>query len=45
VPELFDDLTPAVLAVVSGDASAEEALAGVQRSWQRLLAVEVVNEP
>lgn len=36
VPELFDDLTPAVVAVVSGDASALEALAGVSRSWNRL---------
>jgi ABC-type glycerol-3-phosphate transport system substrate-binding protein len=36
VPELFDDLTPAVVAVVSGDASAEEALAGVGRAWTRL---------
>lgn len=36
VPEFFDDLTPAVVAVVSGDASAEEALAGVGRAWTRL---------
>ncbi len=35
-PELFDDLSPAVLAVVGGDATAEEALAGVNRSWRRL---------
>jgi arabinogalactan oligomer/maltooligosaccharide transport system substrate-binding protein len=40
VPELFDDLTPAVVAVVSGDASAAEALAGVARSWNRLYGVE-----
>lgn len=36
VPELFDDLTPAVRAVVGRDATASEALAGVQRSWKRL---------
>jgi ABC-type glycerol-3-phosphate transport system substrate-binding protein len=35
---LFDDLTPAVAAVVAGDASADEALAGVARAWKRLLA-------
>ena len=35
--EIFDDLTPAIEAVVVGDASAEEALAGVRRGWQRLL--------
>jgi ABC-type glycerol-3-phosphate transport system substrate-binding protein len=40
VPELFDDLTPAVVAVVSGDASAAEALAGVARSWNRMYGVE-----
>ena len=34
--ELFDDLTPAVRAVAHGDATAEEALAGVRRSWHRL---------
>jgi arabinogalactan oligomer / maltooligosaccharide transport system substrate-binding protein len=35
---LFDDLTPAVAAVVAGDATAPEALAGVERAWRRLLA-------
>jgi ABC-type glycerol-3-phosphate transport system substrate-binding protein len=40
VPELFDDLTPAVVAVVSGDASAAEALAGVSRAWDRLYGIE-----
>ncbi len=46
VPELFDDLTPAVVAVVSGDASAEEALAGVSRSWDRLYGIKrVPDEP
>jgi arabinogalactan oligomer/maltooligosaccharide transport system substrate-binding protein len=37
-PELFDDLTPAVEAVLYGDATADEALAGVARAWRRLLA-------
>jgi ABC-type glycerol-3-phosphate transport system substrate-binding protein len=36
--ELFDDLNPAIAAVVAGDATAEEALAGVARAWTRLLA-------
>jgi len=36
-PELFDDLTPAVRAVVAGDATADEALAGVTRAWTRVL--------
>lgn len=35
-PLLFDDLTPAVAAVVAGDATAAEALAGVRRGWARL---------
>jgi len=35
--ELFDDLNPAISAVISGDATAEEALAGVRRAWTRLL--------
>ncbi len=35
-PKFFDDLTPAVMAVVGGDATAEEALQGVDRAWQRL---------
>jgi ABC-type glycerol-3-phosphate transport system substrate-binding protein len=34
---LFDDLNPAVAAVVAGDATAVEALAGVRRAWARLL--------
>jgi ABC-type glycerol-3-phosphate transport system substrate-binding protein len=34
---LFDDLTPAVAAVVSDDATADEAVAGLRRSWSRLL--------
>ena len=36
--EIFDDLTPAIEAVVVGDATAEEALEGVRRGWERLLA-------
>lgn len=36
-PALFDDLTPAVAAVVSGNATPAEALAGVARAWRRLL--------
>ena len=35
-PLLFDDLNPAVAAVVSGDATAEEAVAGAARGWQRI---------
>jgi multiple sugar transport system substrate-binding protein len=34
---LFDDLNPAIAAVVAGDATAEEAIAGVRRAWTRLL--------
>jgi ABC-type glycerol-3-phosphate transport system substrate-binding protein len=37
-PLLFDDLNPALAAVVAGDATPEEAIAGVRRGWQRLLA-------
>lgn len=36
-PLLFDDLTPAVAAVVAGDATPDEALAGVRRAWARIL--------
>ena len=35
-PLLFDDLNPAVAAVVLGDATPEEAIAGVRRGWHRL---------
>ncbi|MBV8761448.1 MAG: extracellular solute-binding protein [Deltaproteobacteria bacterium] len=35
-PLLFDDLNPALAAVVSGDATADEAIAGVRRGWARL---------
>jgi arabinogalactan oligomer / maltooligosaccharide transport system substrate-binding protein len=37
IARIFDDFNPAVQAVVLGEASAEEALAGVARSWRRLL--------
>lgn len=36
-PALFDDLSPAVAAVVAGDATAEEALTGVARGWERIV--------
>jgi ABC-type glycerol-3-phosphate transport system substrate-binding protein len=36
-PLLFDDLNPALAAVVAGDATPEEAIEGVRRSWQRLI--------
>jgi len=35
-PDLFDDLSPAIEAVVAGDATSVEALAGVERAWRRL---------
>lgn len=47
-PALFDDLSPAVAAVVSGNATPAEALAGVARAWRRLLASQgfaVAGEP
>jgi arabinogalactan oligomer / maltooligosaccharide transport system substrate-binding protein len=34
---IFDDFTPAVQAVLLGDATPPEALAGVARAWRRLL--------
>ena len=36
-PRLFDDLNPALAAVVAGDATADEAVAGVRRGWHRLI--------
>jgi ABC-type glycerol-3-phosphate transport system substrate-binding protein len=36
-PLLFDDLNPALAAVVAGDATPDEAIEGVRRSWQRLV--------
>ncbi|MCP4446799.1 MAG: hypothetical protein GY811_15840 [Myxococcales bacterium] len=44
-PELFDDLTPAVLAVVAQDATSDEALSGVAGAWRRLYAVPTENSP
>jgi arabinogalactan oligomer/maltooligosaccharide transport system substrate-binding protein len=35
-PLLFDDLNPALAAVVAGDATAHEAIEGVRRGWQRM---------
>jgi len=35
-PQLFDDLNPALAAVVTGDATATEAIEGVRRGWKRL---------
>jgi len=35
-PMLFDDLNPAVSAVVAHDATPDEAIAGVRRGWHRL---------
>ncbi|MDB4959299.1 MAG: extracellular solute-binding protein family 1 [Myxococcales bacterium] len=35
-PLLFDDLNPALAAVIAGDATAEEAIEGVRRGWSRL---------
>ena len=37
-PLLFDDLNPALAAAVAGDATPEEAIAGVRRGWHRLEA-------
>ena len=36
-PLLFDDLPPAIAAVIAGDATADEAIEGVRRGWQRLV--------
>ena len=35
-PLLFDDLNPALAAVISGDATPAEAIDGVRRGWRRL---------
>jgi ABC-type glycerol-3-phosphate transport system substrate-binding protein len=37
-PLLFDDLNPALAAVVYGDATPDEAVEGVRRGWRRLAA-------
>ncbi|MFN0252368.1 MAG: hypothetical protein ACKV2T_36165 [Kofleriaceae bacterium] len=44
-PLLFDDLNPALAAVVAGDATAEEAIAGVRRGWARLAARQDAAPP
>jgi ABC-type glycerol-3-phosphate transport system substrate-binding protein len=44
-PLLFDDLQPALAAVVAGDATAEEAVAGVRRAWQRLTSLPAPPAP
>ena len=38
IARIFDDFTPAVQAVLLGDAEPREALEGVGRAWRRLLA-------
>jgi ABC-type glycerol-3-phosphate transport system substrate-binding protein len=35
-PLLFDDLNPAIAAVIAHDATAQEAMDGVRRGWERL---------
>lgn len=35
-PLLFDDLNPALAAVIAHDATPDEAIAGVRRAWRRL---------
>jgi len=37
-PLLFDDLNPALAAVIAHDATPDEAIAGVRRAWRRLAA-------
>jgi len=44
-PLLFDDLNPALAAVVAGDATADEAVAGVRRGWLRLTHEAPPHEP
>jgi len=44
-PLLFDDLNPALAAVVAGDATADEAVAGVRRGWLRLTDATPSREP
>ena len=38
-PLLFDDLNPAIAAVISRDATAEEATEGIRRGWKRIARV------
>ena len=44
-PLLFDDLNPALAAVVSRDATAEEVIAGVRRGWKRLARAAAPERP
>ena len=44
-PLLFDDLNPAIAAVVAGDATADEAIAGVRRGWRRLIRGAAATAP
>ncbi len=44
-PDLFDDLSPAIAAVVAGDATAQEALEGVARAWTRLRRRHSIPSP
>jgi hypothetical protein len=44
-PRLFDDLNPALAAVVHGEATAGEAMAGVRRGWRRLARRPVAPSP
>lgn len=37
-PLLFDDLNPALAAVIAGEATPDEVIAGVRRAWRRLAA-------
>jgi arabinogalactan oligomer/maltooligosaccharide transport system substrate-binding protein len=39
IARIFDDFNPAVQAVLLGDATPQEALAGVARAWRRLLGI------
>jgi ABC-type glycerol-3-phosphate transport system substrate-binding protein len=42
-PLLFDDLNPALAAVVARDATPAEAIEGVRRGWRRIAAHEAVR--
>ena len=44
-PQLFDDLNPALAAVVTGEATAAEAIEGVRRGWRRLAARQEQPKP
>ncbi|HLL21662.1 MAG TPA: hypothetical protein VK427_06010, partial [Kofleriaceae bacterium] len=44
-PLLFDDLNPALAAVIARDATPEEAAQGVRRGWQRIARTAPVEAP